>query len=193
MAQSDQDTIKKAWKHFEKANVLNIGELATALKCSIPSARLKIKDWKAFTSYNHNGRFYTLPHVPRFDRHGLWRYKDIAFSMHGNLKKTVIHLVTSASAGYTGRQLGELLGLSPRSFLHHFRKCPGICREKQDGVYVYFSDDISEYEKQMWQRNLIVCRTAVDTISEQEAIMILVAIIRHHGISAVEILALPEI
>jgi hypothetical protein len=31
------------------------------------------------------------------------------------------------------------------------------------------------------------------TISDPEAVMILVAIIRHHGISAEDILALPEI
>lgn len=193
MARLNQDTIKAAWRHLEKAKIFTIGELTCLLKCSLPNARLKLKQWRTYTSYNQNGRFYALPQVPRFDHHGLWHHKNVAFSKHGNLKKTIVHLVISAPAGLTGRQLGELLGLSPRSFLHHFRNCPGICREKHDGVYVYFSDDTSVYERQVQQRRSLVFRPAVVTISDPEAVMILVAIIRHHGISAEQVLALPEI
>ncbi|MFN2359135.1 MAG: hypothetical protein ABR534_15505 [Desulfotignum sp.] len=193
MTRLDQDTIKAAWKHCEKAKVFTIGEISSALKCSIPNARLKLKQWRAFTSYNQNGRFYALPQVPRFDDHGLWHHENVAFSRQGNLKNTFVHLVTSAPAGLSGRQLGELLGLAPQSFLHHFRSCPGIRREKHDGVYVYFSDDTAIYEKQVRQRNSLACRPAVIPISDPEAIMILVSVIRHHKISAKEILLLPEI
>jgi len=193
MARLDQDTTKAAWRYVEKAKVFTIGELASVLKCSIPNARLKLKQWRTYTSYNQNGRFYALPQVPRFDYHGLWHYEDVAFSKHGNLKKTIVHLVTSAPTGLTGRQLGELLGLSPQSFLHHFRNCPGIYREKHDGVYVYFADDVSVYERQVQQRRTTVCRPSIVPITDPEAIMILVAIIKHHVISAEDILALPEI
>lgn len=193
MARLNQDTIKAAWRHFEKAKVFTIGELTSVLKCSTPNARLKLKQWRAYTSYNQNGRFYTLPQVPRFDNHGLWHHAKVAFSKQGNLKKTIVHLVTSAPAGLVGRQLGEILGLLPQSFLHHFRDCPGIRREKHDGVYVYFSDDNEVYERQVQQRRLLVFRPTFITISDPEAVMILVAIIRHHCISAEEILALPEI
>ena len=193
MAQLDQDTVKAAWRHLEKAKVFNIGELSSVLTCSIPNARLKLKQWQAYTSYNQNGKYYTLREVPKFNHHGLWRYKDIAFSKHGNLKKTIIHLVTDSPAGLSGKQLGELLGLSPRSFLHHFRRCPGICREKHDGVFVYFSAIDEVFKKQVKQRNSLSCRAAIATISDPEAVMILVAIIRHHDISAENILILPEI
>jgi hypothetical protein len=193
MARLNQDTIKAAWRHLEKAKVFTIGELASVLKCSIPNARLKLKQWRTYTSYNRNGRFYALPQVPGFDHHGLWHHENAAFSKHGNLKKTIVHLVASATAGLTGRQLGELLGLSPQSFLHHFRNCPGICREKHDGVYVYFADDVSVYERQVKQRRTIVCQPPIVSITDPEAILILAAIIKHHGISAEDILALSEI
>jgi len=193
MARLGQHTIKAAWRHFEKAKVFNIGELVCVLKCSIPSARLKLKQWQAYTSYNQNGRFYALPQVPRFDRHGLWRHKNAAFSKHGNLKKTIVYLVTSAAAGLSGRQLGDHLGLLPQSFLYHFRECPGICREKHDGVYVYFADDALVYERQVRQRRSIVCRPPLVAITDPEAIMILVAIIKHYGITTENILTLPEI
>jgi len=193
MARLNQDTIKKAWRHLERIKIFCIGELASVLTCSIPNARLKIKQWQAYTSYNRNGKYYTLPQVPNFNQHGLWRYKEVAFSKQGNLKKTIIHLVTASPAGLSGRQLGELLGLSPQSFLHHFRRCPGIYREKHNGVFIYFSDTDEVCEKQVQQRSFLIHRSAIITVSDPEAVMILVAIIRQHGISAKEILALPEI
>jgi len=193
MARRNQDIINAAYRYCEKFKVFNIDELASVLTCSISNARLKIKQWQAYTSYNQNGKYYTLPQIPQFDRYGLWRYKDVGFSKYGNLKKAVIHLVTSSPAGLSGRQLGEILGLSPQSFLHHFRKSPGLYREKYDGVFVYFSDVDDICKKQVQQRSSLISRSAIVTISDTEAILILVAIIRQHGISAEDIAALSEI
>jgi hypothetical protein len=193
MPRIDPDTYKLAIVTVKREKIFTLKKLVTILGCSSRTAQTKLKSWKSHTSYNQNGKYYTLPAVPEFDLNGLWRYKDAAFSRHGNLKKTVIHLVTSAPAGLSGRQLGELLGLSPQSFLHHFCNCPGICREKHNGVYVYFADDTLVYESQVRQRRSIVSRPPIVTITDPEAIMILVAIIKHHGISAEDILTLPEI
>ena len=193
MGRLDQEKIKTVWHQLEKAKIFNIGELASLLTCSVPNARLKLKQWQAYTSYNQNGKYYTLPQVPRFDDYGLWRCKNAAFSRHGNLKQTVIHLVSTAPAGLSGKQLGEILGLSPQSFLHHFRQCPGIHREKHDGVFIYFSDVDEVYDKQLKERTSVSARSAIVTLSDPEAVLILVALIRQHGISPKEILALPEI
>ena len=108
-------------------------------------------------------------------------------------KKTVIHLVSAASAGLSGKQLGEILDLSPQSFLHHFRQSPGIHREKHEGVFIYFSDFDEIYEKQLQERTAVAGRSAIETLSDPEAVLILVALIRQYGISAEEMLALPEI
>jgi len=193
MGRLNHEKIKAVWHKLEKAKIFNIGELASLLTCSIPNARLKLKQWQAFTSYNQNGKYYTLPQVPRFDDYGLWRYKNAAFSRHGNLKKTVVHLVSAAPAGLSGKQLREIIGLSPQSFLHHFRQCPGIQREKHDGVFIYFSDVDEVYEKQLQERTSVSAPSAIVTLSDPEAVVILVAVIRQHGISAEEIMALPEI
>lgn len=193
MTRLDPGTVKAVCRHLEKHKIFTIGELSDLLKCSIPNARLKLRQWQTYTSYNQNGRYYSLPQVPRFDHHGLWRYKHAAFSKHGNLKQTIVHLVASAPAGLTGKQLGELLRLSPQSFLHHFRNTPGILREKHDSVYVYFSEDPSVYVRQVQERRAIVYRPGIVPITDAEAVMILVAIIKYHGISAEKILSLPEI
>jgi hypothetical protein len=173
--------------------VFTLKRLVAILECSSRTAQAKLKLWKTFTSYNQNGKYYTLPETPDFDVHGLWRFKNIAFSKHGNLKKTIVHLVASSTDGLTGRQIGELLGLSPQSFVHHLRHFMGIKREKHDGVFVYFSDAPLEYVKQIQQRVTFIGQTSAVTVSDSEAVMILVAIIKQHGISMEEILALPEI
>ncbi len=193
MRRLSQEKAEAALNHFEEIKIFKIGDLASRLKCSIPTARLKLKNWNTFTSYNQNGRFYSLPQVPVFNQHGLWRYEDIAFSKYGNLKKTIIHLVMVSSAGLSGRELGDLVGLSPQSFMHHFSKCPGLCREKYNGVFVYFVDEPDLHERQRRQRQTDLYRTAATAISDSESVMILVAIISHHGISADDILAMPEI
>jgi hypothetical protein len=194
MRRLDQETIKQTYKRLERGKIFTIEQLVSALKCSTPNARLKLKQWRAFTSFNKNGRFYTLPPVPRFDRYGLWRYKDVAFSRHGNLKKTIIHVVTTSSSGLTGKELGDLLGLSPQSFVHHFRDCPDICRDKHHGVYVYFSDHPDVYKQQVQKRSLTPAAPAAGVaLSDADAIMILMAVIKHHGISLKDILTLPEI
>ena len=74
----------KAIKIFKKKKVLMIEELSGLLDSSLITARRRLKQWKTYTSYNHNGRYYVLPGVVKFDTHGLWRHQDILFSQHGN-------------------------------------------------------------------------------------------------------------
>lgn len=193
MALLCQNTITAAWRDIENQKVFGITEVASALRCSISSARLKLKNKQSITSYNKNGKYYTLPGVPKFDQLGLWSYKDIYFSIHGNLKKTIIYLVGASSAGLSGKQLGELLRLSPQSFLHHFRDCPGIYREKHAGIFIYFSDNAEVNKKQIQQRRSLNVQSTIVTISDLDAVMILVAIISNHGITAEDIMAMPEI
>ncbi|MCG8687383.1 MAG: hypothetical protein MI892_21075 [Desulfobacterales bacterium] len=189
----DTQKIDLARSTVKKQKIFTLKKLVSLLDCSSRTAQAKLKLWEAYTSYNQNGKYYTLPEIPQFDIHGIWRFKTAAFSKHGNLKKTIVHLVNTSPDGLTGRQLGELLGLSPQSFLHHFRNCPGICREKHAGVYVYFSDNTPVFDNQVRKRKALINRSAMISISAPESIMILVAIIKHHGISAEDILNLPEI
>lgn len=192
MIRIDGEKIKNVAKYLEKIKIFTIDQLVSSLNCSTPSARLKIKQYKAYTSYNHNGRYYTMPRVPRFDKNGLWRYKGIRFSKHGTLKNTVVHLVNNAQAGLTGKQIGDIVGVSPRSFLHHFRHTPGISREKHEGVYVYFSDNAEVYKHQLQKISAKFSQTA-EYVSDADAIEVLVALVKHHNICVEDIMALPEI
>lgn len=189
----DAQKIDKAKSTVTKQKIFTLKKLVSILDCSSRTAQTKLKQWEAYTSYNQNGKYYTLPGIPQFDIYGIWRFKNAAFSKYGNLKKSIVHLVSTSPEGLTGKQIGDRLGLSPQSFLHHFRNCPGICREKHAGVFVYFSDKAPVFEAQVQKRKKLVNRPSVIAISDPEAVMILVAIIRHHNISAEDILNLPEI
>jgi hypothetical protein len=186
------EAIEAAKKRLEKAMIFTVDEAASVLGCSVSNARLKIKQWKAYTSYNGNGRYYAMPKVPKFDGNGLWRHEVASFSRHGNLKSSVVHLVVASKAGLTGRRLGELLGMSPQSFVHHVRGYPGIRREKREGVFVYFSEDDAEYEKQSRRRASVASESVSAGVSDLDAVAILVAVVKRRGITAEEIAGLPE-
>ena len=139
MADARDRTINKALKALRARKVLTIEQLASLLQSSRPTARRRLKAWNTLTSYNKNGRYYVLPDVPQFDAHGLWHYRQISFSQHGNLTETLIQRVRQSEAGLSAAELGERLRLNPRSFLWLFRNRPALKREKHQGYFVYFS------------------------------------------------------
>lgn len=189
----DLATIDFVSATLKKEKVFTLQRLTSLLNCSRRTAQTKLSLWKTFTSYNYNSKYYAFPEIPRFNIHGLWCYKNIAFSENGTLKKTIIHLVNSSDAGLTGKELGALLGLPPQNFVHHFKNCPGICREKHGGVYIHFSDQAGRYAEQAKRRLVVGDPVGKDTITEGDAIVILVAILNHHSISPKEIIVLPEV
>jgi hypothetical protein len=192
MPRPDKAKIKALQHDLKRKKVFTLDQLVSQLRCSIPTARLNLKRWGAYTSYNQNGRYYALPGVPRFDHNGLWCFEGICFSRNGNLKGTLVYLIQAAPAGLTGKEIGELVRLPPRSFLYHFRDVPGIKREKIAGVYVYFSDMADRYQVQLALR-LREVADASEPLRVFEVILVLSALIRHHGITLDEIMALPEI
>ena len=164
---------------FKKEKVVTVVLLATWLSCSIVTARRRLKAWNACTSYNRNGRYYTLPEIAEFDDNGLWRYRGIFFSKHGNLKQTLVHLVTVSAQGLSGAELGELPGLQPRSFLSHFRDHPALYRKHVMGRWIWFAADPGIREKQTRVRLAGVGPKEPRMPSDLEAVMILVDLIRH--------------
>jgi hypothetical protein len=192
MPKLSEEKLKLVFKFLEGVKVFSLDQLMSSLSCSMPTARLKLKHWQAYTSYNQNGRYYALPTVPGFDENGLWFYKNIFFSKYGNLRNTVVHLINNSSSGLTGNEIGKLVSLAPRSFLHHFRNVKGIQREKTEGVYVYFSDDPDRYKAQVRNRSKALISKG-EPFSNADAVVILAALIKHHNICVEDIMNLPEV
>ncbi len=166
---------------FKKSKVLTLDQVSRKRGCSIRTVQRQFAELAVLRSYNKNSRYYTLPNIPKFNTYGIWGYRDIRFSKHGDLRKTVKHLILVSECGLSGNEIGDIVNLLPRSFMHHFRKMEGIFREKHGGVYVYFSNDSTIYERQCFKR---VQAKDEKQISDAIAVKILVGYIKHPELSS---------
>jgi len=181
MSRESKARIEKARKAFRREIILTLAEVADLIHSSIYTARRRLKEWQALTSYNQNGRYYALPDVPTFDANGLWQRRGVYFSRYGNLKQTVVELVRRSPAGLDAGELRSLLGLEPRSFLSAFAKHPQLKREKTRGRFVYYGSDLALYDKQRQRRWALNTKGRQPTPSE--AVAILVEKIKHPSLS----------
>ncbi|EFK10653.1 conserved hypothetical protein [delta proteobacterium NaphS2] len=83
MGKITEGELARILNSLEEKKIFTLDTLVSFLSCSVPTARLKLKQWGTYTSYNQNGRYYTMPSVPRFDDNGLWHYSEIYFSQYG--------------------------------------------------------------------------------------------------------------
>ena len=167
-------------KMFKKSKVLTLNQVSKTHACSIRTVQRQFAALAVLRSYNKNSRYYTLPDIPKFNEHGIWWYRNIFFSKYGDLRKTVRHAILASEGGLSGNEIGGIVNLLPRSFMHHFRDMDGVFREKHGGVYVYFSNDSTIYKNQKFKR---VWENDVKKISDAIAIKILVGYIKHPELS----------
>jgi len=166
---------------FRRQKIITIGQLVEWLKCSVITARRRLKKWQSYTSINKNGSYYTLPQVPVFDENGLWKYRKVLFSKHGNLKQTIVALITGSSKGLSAAEIAELVDFVPNSsFLSRIKSVPGVRREKHQGRFIYLSDHPEIYSRQMQTR--VTGQAAVGFPSDSEAVEILVHLIKYPDI-----------
>ncbi len=172
-------------KRFHRMKVLTIEQLVDLLKSSVMTARRRLKKWEALTSFNQNGRYYTLPKIPKFDNHGIWKYQTTLFSKYGNLKQTILELVRRSEAGLSAREVSQIVEIpSNSSIFSQLQRVSGIRREKHQGRFVYFSDQQETYQK---QKSLLSRPQAAALPSDEEAVLILVQYIKHPHIGMEEL------
>jgi hypothetical protein len=110
-----------------------IQPLAAEMHYSIPSVRRFLAEVGYLSSFTHNGGWYTLRSIPRFDGSGLWFYRDIGFSRAGSLTKSLIRLVSHSATGMSAEMLGEILRCRlPRSSGKPLAERKN--RQRQDGA-----------------------------------------------------------
>jgi len=173
----EQNEIKKYLRTiYGREKVMTIKDLRKRMIVSEITVRRKLKESGALTSYNKNGKYYTLPHIPVFDTYGLWNYKDIRFSKHGNMHHTIIQLVNESPCGLHAGTIGELIGYPPHSLLNKLCTKSLIEREKLQGRYVYFSMEEKLYKSQrdkyktvqeQYSQDDMPCTTAVRLLIER--------------------------
>ncbi len=174
---------QKAIIAFSRQKIIIIEQLVDLLQCSTITARRRLKIWNTYTSINKNGRYYTLPQVPTFDENGLWKYQSVLFSKHGNLKQTIIWLIQKAQPGLSAGEIAKIVGLAPTSsFFTKLKTVAGINREKHHGRFIYFSGSSEDFHRQKHKRLSRQVESG-DLPTDAEAVVILVALIKHPGIA----------
>jgi len=171
-------------KRFKKFKVLTLDQVSKMHQCSVRTVQRQFATLEVLRSYNRNSRYYTLPGIPKFNTDGIWGYQDIRFSKFGDLRKTVKQLILNSECGLSGSEIGDIVGLQPRSFMNHFREMDGIFRDKVSGVYVYFSNDLSLFAQQSSKRDQV---GSIKKISDALAVQLLIAYIKYPKLSEKEL------
>lgn len=172
-----KELIKIAMRQFISAQVMTLSQLEVLLSCSQRSVQRYLSKWCCIRSYNHNGKYFTLPAIAHFDSFGIWKYNDVGFSRFGTLRETVVHLVASSPAGLTASELGDVLSVNAHSFISQFRADLRLKREKCEGVLVYFCSD---QDIRITQKQVRFTDPSVVTFpSDTQAVAILVSLLKN--------------
>lgn len=179
---------QQAMQRFTVKKVQTVTDLSEILQCSLITVRRRLREWDTCTSYNKNGRYYTLRSIPTFDKNGIWRYRDIYFSKYGTLKNTVIALAAKSKQGLDHAELSQIIGLNPKCFMARYKELPGLKKERYEKHIIYFSSDPEKYEAQ--KRNRFPPEpSAAELPPDATAIIILVEVIHHPRMSIDELAA----
>ena len=153
-----------------------IKPLAAKMQYAISSVRRFLAETGYYSSFTHNGGWYTLRSIPRFGRNGLWFYHDIGFSRAGTLTKTLIALISGSPAGMSAEMLGETLRCRCHGVLVNLWRKGAIMREKVGRCQFYFAADP---HKSATQRQALAARhTPKESFSAEMAVLILAEFIR---------------
>lgn len=153
-----------------------IQPLAAEMHYSIPSVRRFLGEAGYYSSFTHNGGWYTLRSIPRFGRNGLWFYRDIGFSRAGTLTKTLVALISGSPAGMSAEMLGDTLRCRCHGVLVNLWRKDKITREKVGRCQFYFAADS---HKAANQRQALAAQHPPEvSFSAEIAVLILAEFIR---------------
>ena len=139
---------------FEQQSCWKINPLADALLYAVPSVRRFLAQIGYYSSFTHNGVWYTLRSIPRFNRRGLWFCQDIGFSKAGPLTATIVALIQQSQAGLSAEELGDILRSRCHSVLVNLYRQGRLQRQKQGRSYIYFSGDPQKANSQRRAKTL---------------------------------------
>ena len=112
------------------------------------------------SSVNHNASYYTLHDMPRFDQDGLWTYREVCFSEHGSLNKTLVNLVEKSPAGLTVAELEQRVKTKVGNLLSRLCQQQQLSRCFAGRQAVYLAVDTERQQRQeREQQEILALRT----------------------------------
>jgi len=133
-------TINDLHNYLKTNKIASMYELKRVLGTDINKTVFrKLKEISYRSSYSHRGKYYTTVDIADFNALGLWSYNNIYFSKHGTLIDTIKYFIENSEAGYSVRELDNILHVSTKEALLNIYKKEAIHRKKNTGLYFYFS------------------------------------------------------
>jgi hypothetical protein len=172
---------------FENKDVVTFEDLQSSLgQASRATTFRYLRQVSYLRSYNHNGRYYMRREPALFDRFGLYSRGNIHFSRDGTLGDTLKRLVRESEAGWTQRELQELLRVRVQVLLLGAVRQEEMRRDSVGGLYLYVHIDPSIGEVQLQRRReRIAARPSgemeIVRLDDSAIIQVLLCLIRHPG------------
>ncbi len=142
-------------KLLKRNKTATIDELKAALgTCVNLTVYRKLRAVSYHTSYSHRGRYYTLDEIACFDDQGIWSYRDVRFSMYGNLLATAEVFVRRSEAGYYAGELEHILNVGVKEALLKLVRQGRITRRKVFGLYLYCTTSRDGVQDQLFARQI---------------------------------------
>ena len=120
-----------------------------------------------------------LDSIPAFDRHGIWVHEQIAFSRHGDMIKTIAHLLDNSPRGLSARELSEILHHPCQAVLTHPHKAERVERAGGAHAFVYLCSDASTRRRQRKALPAVERSQRLPTLTAEVAVFVLVDYIHH--------------
>jgi hypothetical protein len=171
--------LQKILDAFKRRKVLTKQEILNVAGCSTMTAWRLLSRHGYYSSYNDNARHYTLTDIPKFDKHGLWSYRDVRFSKWGSLTKTVIGLVEESSSGMTASDLEQLLHKNVQPILSGLIERNALTRDASSGRFIYFSSRGEAQQRTRREKESKATKAARSLPTLEQIVALLVEIIQH--------------
>lgn len=132
-------TTKKLVDTLRRKKILTLKEICELTQRSPMTVWRTLKPIGYYSSFNHNGSYYTLAETTRFDSDGLWFYRDVGFSEFGTLNRTLVALVHKSKMGMTPNELSTILQVRVQNQLYHLFAMDQVDRAQWGRAHVYLS------------------------------------------------------
>ncbi len=175
-----EETGRSMVEALRKKKILTIEELCSIAHRSPLTVWRILKPIGYHTSFNHNARYYALAETPRFDADDLWFFREVGFSSHGSLTRTLVALTERSPMGMTANELSALLHVRVQNQLFHLFAQEKLGRSPWGRAHAYLSLD-EEVQQEQLRRRRATQVSPVPTespLTDSETIAILAELVR---------------
>lgn len=164
---------------FRAPRGLTLAQLCRTLRCSRSTILRRLAEHGYYSSYNHSGKFFTIPEVAHFDSYGLWTCKTARFSKHGTLKDTLTNLVQSSPQGMTHEELASLLAVRVHNPLLELIREDTLRRERIGPTFVYLHCKRTRQSEQRRRRKAAMPQRPAVRPTHPQIVSTLLELIQH--------------